>query len=188
MTAAKLRLAIVGCGDVLYRHYLPALEALGDRVTIRALVDPRSNAAAAAADAVRAWSPAAAPFTDLDVMLRRDDVDAAIDLTPAPRHGEVNQAILEAGLHLYSEKPLASSVADADRLIATAAERGVVFLCAPGSAATKRFRWMAEVIASGRYGSPTLAVAHHADPGPAAWREYTGDPSPFYRAGVGPVF
>jgi predicted dehydrogenase len=29
---------------------------------------------------------------------------------------------------------------------------------------------------------------HHADPGPAAWREYTGDPTPFYREGVGPVF
>ena len=34
----------------------------------------------------------------------------------------------------------------------------------------------------------TLEVAHHADPGPAAWREYTGDPRPFYREGVGPVF
>ncbi len=31
-------------------------------------------------------------------------------------------------------------------------------------------------------------MTHHADPGPAAWREYTGDPSPFYREGVGPVF
>jgi predicted dehydrogenase len=34
----------------------------------------------------------------------------------------------------------------------------------------------------------TLAVAQHADPGPAAWLEYTGDPTPFYREGVGPVF
>ena len=186
-TTAKQRLAIVGCGDVLYRHYLPALAALGDRVAVRALVDPRPNAAAAAAESIRAWSPGAATFTDLDEMLRAADVDAAIDLTPAPQHGGVNQAILDAGLHLYSEKPLAGSVADADRLIATAAEREVLFLCAPGSAATRRFRWLAEVIVSGRYGSPTLAVAHHADPGPAAWREYTGNPSLFYREGVGPV-
>jgi predicted dehydrogenase len=121
-------------------------------------------------------------------MLRSGDVDAAIDLTPAPHHGAVNQMLLDAGLHLYSEKPLASSVADADRLIATAARTSVIFMCAPGSAATKRFRWLGELVASGRYGSPTLAVAHHADPGPAAWREYTGDPSPFYREGVGPVF
>ena len=45
-----------------------------------------------------------------------------------------------------------------------------------------------DLIGSGEYGHPTLAVAHHADPGPAAWREYTGDPTSFYRAGVGPVF
>jgi predicted dehydrogenase len=91
-------------------------------------------------------------------------------------------------LHLYSEKPLAGSVAEADRLIVTAARNGVTCMCAPGSAATKRFRWLAGLIAAGTYGSPTLAVAHHADPGPAAWREYTGDPRPFYREGVGPVF
>ena len=187
MTEGTLRLAIVGCGDVLYRHYLPALAAL-DGVAVRALVDPRPGAADAAAAQIDGWSPGASAFTDLDEMLRAGGVDGAIDLTPAPGHGAVNQAILDAGLHLYSEKPLASSVADADRLIETAAQSGVMFLCAPGSAATKRFRWLGEVIASGRYGSPTLAVAHHADPGPAAWREYTGNPTPFYREGVGPVF
>ena len=31
-------------------------------------------------------------------------------------------------------------------------------------------------------------MAHHADAGPASWREYTGDPRPFHREGVGPVF
>ena len=184
----RIRLAIVGCGDVAYRHYLPALERLADRVSIEALVDPRPGAAGAAAAAIAGWSRGAAAHEHIDAMLADGGVDAAIDLTPAPRHGRVNQAILDAGLHLYSEKPLASSVAEADRLIATAADRGVLFLCAPGSAATKRFRWLRDVIASGRFGSATLAVAHHADPGPAAWREYTGDPSPFYREGVGPVF
>jgi len=188
MTAPKLRLAIVGCGDVAARHYFPALQARADRVTIAAVVDPRPGAAEGAAAAIATWSPGAMPFTDLDAMLDHGGIDAAIDLTPAPRHGSINAAILDAGIHLYSEKPLASSVAEADRLIATAAGRGVRFLCAPGSAATERFRWLRAVIASGRFGSPTLVVAHHADPGPAAWREYTGDPTPFYREGVGPVF
>ncbi|MGZ6339398.1 MAG: Gfo/Idh/MocA family protein, partial [Candidatus Limnocylindrales bacterium] len=51
-----------------------------------------------------------------------------------------------------------------------------------------RFRWLGEVVASGRLGPLTLAVAQHADTGPATWREYTGDPTPFYAKGVGPVF
>ena len=184
----KLRLAIVGTGDVAYRHYLPALEGLADQVAITAFVDPRPGAAERAATTVLAWAPAAATYTDLDAMLGDGVAEAAINLAPAPQHGRVNAAILEAGLHLYSEKPLAGSVAEADQLIAKAAERGVRFLCAPGVAVTGRFRWLAELIASGRYGRPTLAVTHHADPGPAAWREYTGDPTPFYREGVGPVF
>ncbi len=184
----KIRLAIVGAGDVAYRHYLPALEPLTEQVAITAFVDPRPGAAERAASHVAAWSPGAASYTDLDAMLTDGVAEAAIDLAPAPQHGPVNAAILEAGLHLYSEKPPAATVAEADRLIATARDRGVRFLCAPGVAVTARFRWLAELIASGRYGAPTLAVTHHADPGPAAWREYTGDPTPFYREGVGPVF
>jgi predicted dehydrogenase len=184
----KLRLAIVGTGDVLYRHYLPALETLVDRVAITAFVDPQPGAAEKATTSVAGWSPGAVAYLDLDEMLGDRVAEAAIDLVPAPRHGPVNQAILDAGLHLYSEKPLAGSVAEADRLIETAAAHGVRFLCAPGVAVTNRFRWLADLIASGRYGRPTLAVTHHADPGPAAWREYTGDPTPFYREGVGPVF
>jgi predicted dehydrogenase len=184
----KIRLAIVGTGDVAYRHYLPALETLADEVAITAFVDPRPGAAERAAAAVASWSPGATAYLELDAMLADGVADAAIDLAPAPRHGPINAAILEAGLHLYSEKPLAASVPEADRLIATAARWGVRFLCAPGVAVTTRTRWLLELIASGRYGQPTLAVTHHADPGPAAWREYTGDPTPFYREGVGPVF
>jgi len=121
-------------------------------------------------------------------MLERDELDGVFNLTPAPVHGAVNRAILEAGVACYSEKPIAASLPEADALIALAAERGVPLLCATGSAVTNRMRWLKELADSGRLGAPTLAVAHHADAGPAAWREYTGDPTPFYREGVGPVF
>ena len=187
MTQDRLRLAIVGCGDVAYRHYLPALAGLAGVVEIRAFVDPRPGAARRAADTVREWSPNAVAYEDLEAMLRAGDAQAAIDLTPAPLHAEVTQACLAAALDVYSEKPLAGTLADADRLIATAAERGVRLLCAPGVAVTERTRWLSDVAASGRFGPPTLVVAHHADPGPAAWRAYTSDPSVFYRDGVGPL-
>ena len=53
---------------------------------------------------------------------------------------------------------------------------------------TRRVRWMKAIVDSGRLGPLTLAVAQHADTGPATWREYTGDPTVFYGRGVGPVF
>jgi predicted dehydrogenase len=188
MPSDRIRLAVIGCGDVADRHYLPALEGLADRVVITGLVDPRPDAAERAAASVAGWSPGARSYPRVEGMLEAGDADAAINLTPAPLHGAVNALCLDGGLHLYSEKPLAASLDEADRLIATATDRGLMFLCAPGEAVTERTRWLGELIATRRFGSPTLVVTHHADPGPAAWREYTGDPTPFYREGVGPLF
>ena len=183
----RLRIGIVGCGDVAHRWYLPALAEIPDRVEIAACCDPRLEAGEAVAAAVRTWSPGTTVHTDLDAFLAGSDLDAVINLSPAPAHASVSLPCLEAGLHVYSEKPLAATLAEADRLIETARARDLLLLCAPGVAVTHRFRWLAEIVTSGRYGPLSLAVAHHADPGPAGWREYTGDPSVFYREGVGPL-
>jgi len=121
-------------------------------------------------------------------MLGDQQLDGVFNLTPAPLHGAVNEVILDNGVALFSEKPIAGGLAAADALIALAKERGVLFQAATGSAVTGRIRWLRDLASSGALGKPTLAVAHHADPGPAAWREYTGDPTPFYREGVGPLF
>jgi predicted dehydrogenase len=184
----RLRIGIVGCGDVARRHYLPALRSRSDRVAITALADPDPAATAAVGTALAEWSPEPATYRSAESMLEAASLDAVVDLAPGPLHGAVNRAILEAGVACYSEKPVASSLSDADALIGIAARTGATFLVAPGSAASARVRWLRDLAASGELGAPTLAVAHHADPGPAAWREYTGDPTPFYREGVGPVF
>jgi predicted dehydrogenase len=183
---SRVRVAVVGCGDVAFRRYLPTLVDLGGAVEIVACVDPRPDAAARAASA--AGSARARPFTDLPTALEAAAADALVNLTPAPLHAAITTDALEAGLHVYSEKPIAGTLADADRLVDLARERGRLLLVAPGSAATRRVRWLAEIVRSGRFGPLTLAVAHHADSGPATWREYTGDPTVFYGPGVGPVF
>jgi predicted dehydrogenase len=184
----RIRIAVVGCGDVARRRYLPALAALADRVEILACVDRQRGSADDAVARVSAWSPSAHAYADIADAVSTERLDAVVNITPAPVHAGVSQACLEADLHVYSEKPIAGSLADADRLIATAAERGLLLLCAPGVAVTRRFRWLAEITASDRLGRLTLAVAHHADTGPATWREYSGDPTVFYGPGVGPVF
>jgi len=186
--ANRLRIGIVGCGDVAHRHYLPGLASMADELEITAVTDPKPGAAEALAAAVVSWSPRTQSYTDLSEMLARERLDGVFDLTPAPLHGRVNRAILEAGVACYSEKPIAASVAEATELIELAHARRLALLCATGDAVTSRFRWLKALADSGELGSPTLAVAHHADAGPAAWGEYTGDPTPFYREGVGPVF
>ena len=161
---------------------------MGEHVKVVAVADPRPGAGESVAAAVASWSPGTTVYRDIGDMLEHEQLDGVFDLTPAPLHGAVNRAILDAGVACYSEKPIASSIPEADGLIALGGERKVLLLCAPGTAVTERFRWLKELVESGRLGRPTLAAAHHADAGPAAWREYTGDPTPFYREGVGPVF
>jgi predicted dehydrogenase len=185
---ARPRIGIVGCGDVAHRHYLPGIASMRDRVEVAALADQQSGRASELAEAVADWSPAASIHREVDELLAAGPLDGVFNLTPAPHHAAVNRAILAAGVACFSEKPLASTLAEANELITLANEGRTLLLCAPGSAVTGRIRWLRDLATSGRLGRPTLAVAHHADAGPAAWREYTGDPTPFYREGVGPVF
>jgi predicted dehydrogenase len=184
----KLRIGVIGCGDVAHRHYFPALQRLADRVEVAGCCDSNAEAAERTATEMRSWSPDATAYTDAGRMLAEARLDAAIVLTPAPLHARFSQLCLDAGVAVYSEKPIAETIAEADRLIETAARQHRLLLCAPGVAATRRFQWLSDIVASGRFGKLSLAVAHHADSGPATWREYTGDPTVFYGPGVGPVF
>ncbi|MFL5777658.1 MAG: Gfo/Idh/MocA family protein [Chloroflexota bacterium] len=188
MSNVRRGFAIVGAGDVAHRRYLPALRRLADRVEIAAIVDPRDGAADAAVESIADWSPGAASCRDLADLDGLSGLDAAVDLTPAPLHGATNERLLDTGLHVYSEKPIASDLPQADRLIDLARRTDRLLLCAPGTAATSRFRWLVDFAADHELGRPSLVVGQHADPGPAAWREYTGDPTPFYGPGIGPVF
>lgn len=176
-------LGVVGCGDVAFRSYLPGLQMVEGRARLVACSDPQLDRARAAA----ALSNGAEAYGSLDAFLEHPGLDAVVNLTPAPLHRDVNMRALEAGFHVYSEKPLAGTVEEASALIEMAESRDRLLLCAPAVMATARFGWLHGEIQRGRIGTPTLAVGHLATMGPAAWREYTGDPRVFYGPGVGPL-
>lgn len=178
-----LDLAVVGCGDVAFRTYFAGLAPIADRARVVACYDPTQERAERAA----ALFPGAAVYRDYPALLGHGGVDAILNFTPAPLHREVSGAALEAGLHVYSEKPLAGTLDDARALTGLAEERGKLLLCAPAVMATRKFRWLKDVIAAGRLGRLTLAVGQLANMGPAGWRAYTGDPRVFYGPGVGPL-
>jgi predicted dehydrogenase len=90
----RLRVAIVGCGDVAQRWYLPALSELTERVELVACCDSRPEAAEQLALRAAAWWPEVTSHADLPGMFASSQLDAAFTLTPAPRHAEVTQACL----------------------------------------------------------------------------------------------
>ncbi len=176
-------LGVIGCGDVAFRTYLPGLAPLRERARVVACFDARPDRAEAAARLF----PEARAFGTLGELLGSTAPDAVVNLTPAPVHAEVTAQALEAGCHVYSEKPLAATVEEAGELIELAEARGKLLLCAPAVMATTRFAWIRELISAGRIGRPSLAVGQLGTMGPAAWREYTGDPAVHYGSGVGPL-
>lgn len=178
-----IKLGIVGCGDVAFRTYFPGLERLAGQAIVAACCDGQIDRAERAAAAF----PGARAYASYEELLHDGTIDGIINLTPAPFHHEVNAAALEAGLHVFTEKPLAGTIEQCDALIALAERMRRVLLCAPAIMATPRFRWLREIVAAGRIGRPTLATAQMANMGPAAWRDYTGDPAVFYGSGVGPL-
>lgn len=64
----------------------------------------------------------------LDDLLADPELDAIALATPVPTHAELAVAVLRAGKHCFVEKPLAQSVADAERAVAAAAEAGKVLM------------------------------------------------------------
>ena len=62
---------------------------------------------------------ATARFTaDLGDLLADPDLDAVVLATPVPTHGALAERVLRAGKHCFVEKPLAQSVAEAERVVA----------------------------------------------------------------------
>ena len=77
------------------------------------------------------WQPAfpGTRFTaDLDDLLGDDTLDAVVLATPVPSHGPLAERVLDAGKHCFVEKPLAQSVAEAERAVAAAERAGRVLM------------------------------------------------------------
>ncbi len=85
----------------------------------------------ASAEARERWQPSfpAARFTaELDELLGDPELDAVVLATPVPTHGPLAERVLAAGKHCFVEKPLAASVAEAERAVAAAEEAGRVLM------------------------------------------------------------
>jgi predicted dehydrogenase len=119
-----MRIAIVGCGFVadyyvrtLQNH--PELELIGimDRVPERAAHFSKYHSLPI--------------YNTLEELLQDDRVQIVLNLTNPRNHYEVSKQCLEAGKHVYSEKPLAMDVAEAEELVVMAEQRGLYISSAP---------------------------------------------------------
>ncbi|WP_138469548.1 Gfo/Idh/MocA family protein [Poseidonocella sp. HB161398] len=168
-----LGIGIIGCG-VISDIYMKNC-AVFPQIRLAAVADLRAEAAAAKG------AEYGVPAVTVDELLKREDVDIVLNLTIPQAHVEVGLMALEAGKHVYAEKPLAGSVADGRRLVEAAAARGLRAGSAPDTFLGGSHQTARALLDTGRIGKPTAGTAVMMVAGHERWH-----PNPdFYYAGEG---
>lgn len=121
----------------------------------------------------------------VDALLASVDVDIILNLTVPDAHAEVSLAALAAGKHVYSEKPLATTLADGLRIVALARQRGLRVGAAPDTVLGPGVQEARRLIDAGAIGRPVMGVATVLSHGMEHWHP---NPAFFFQPGAGPVF
>ncbi len=176
-----LRVGVLGAGMIatISYGYLPHLAKIRDRVEVTAIADRHLEKARAVADMYGIAQVAGS----LDELLTLD-VDAVVNLLPGPAHYAASKRILESGRHLVTEKPIASSLAEADELLDIADRSGLYLISAPADMLASEWRRARDLVARGAIGKVAFARVQSSHAG-AAGLSWPVDPAPFYREGVG---
>jgi predicted dehydrogenase len=158
-----VRVAMVGCGTVARLLHLPGLRAAGADVVAFAS-RRRSSAEAAAAE----WGGGAV-VDDWRDAVARDDVDAVTVCSPNAFHAEQAVAAARAGKHVLVEKPIATTLAEADAMVAAARDAGVVLMTAHNLRFAAPFVAAAGVVAGGGVGDVVGVRVAFGHAGPQHW-------------------
>jgi myo-inositol 2-dehydrogenase/D-chiro-inositol 1-dehydrogenase len=118
---AALKIGLIGCGDIARLVHLDILRRLPDAELV-ALAEPDPQRRADAAER----APEAVAFAGYEDLLEMPEVEAVVICLPNALHAEAAVAALEQGKHIYLEKPLATSLHEARRVLAAWRAAGVV--------------------------------------------------------------
>lgn len=176
--AKPVKVGIIGCGNIsaAYLRNGETFEIL-DFIACADIVLERAQERAAEFGVPMACSP--------EELLADPEIEMVINLTIPAVHGEVGMAALDAGKHVYSEKPLTITREDGRRLLESAQAKGLRVGSAPDTFLGGGLQTCRKVIDDGEIGDPIAATAFMLGHGMEAWHP---DPYFFYQPGAGPMF
>ncbi len=141
-----IRLAIIGCGAIVEKVRLPALRECGEFEVV-ALVDPNSDRAVALVD------DSGRPAIHTDISRLPDGIEAALVATPNHLHAAQAIQLLERGIHVCVEKPLAPHAEDCRRMIEAARAQGCVLMTVLDRRYRPQYLQVRRLITSGALGA-----------------------------------
>ncbi|WP_460798665.1 Gfo/Idh/MocA family protein [Microbacterium sp. GXF0217] len=173
-----LRVAVIGAGFIS-DQYLRNLTSFPD-IDVRGIGDRDPDRARAQAE-LHGLNYGGT----VDEVLGDDDVELVINLTIPAAHVPVSLAILDAGKHVWTEKPLAIDRDGGKSVIDRAADLGLRVGSAPDTILGQGIQSAHRLLASGAIGEPVSATTMMQDPGIESWHP---NPSFLYARGAGPIF
>ena len=144
--ADPVRIAIVGCGAIAQLGHLPGAMA-SDAVTVTCLIDQDEERARAMAQQF------GIPQVATQIDAAADHAEAAVVALPPHLHRMAAETLLGGGLHVLMEKPLATSLADCDAMLAAAKAANRVLAVAMMRRFAPSARYLKAAIASGMLGT-----------------------------------
>ena len=146
-----INVAIIGAGILGSRHARVFYEQPDAHLAAVVDVNP------ARADIAQKFG--AQFYTDLNTMLKSEAVDAVAIATPDHLHREPVLAALNAGKHVFFEKPLATSLADARAITNAAAQSGRIVMVNYSQRFVTEHVWLKHVVADGLIGRPQMVIS-----------------------------
>jgi predicted dehydrogenase len=95
----------------------------------------------------------------LAALLARDDIDGIVVTAPNDQHAPIIETAAAAGKHVYTEKPVAVSLADVRRIRQAVTGAGIVFACGHSARRLSGLREMKRILGSGAAGTPSMVEA-----------------------------
>lgn len=141
-TANSVRAAIVGTGYIAEFHARAIQQTKG--VELAAACDPNLSRAQHFA---ATWNIPVA-FESLESMLQDAKIDCIHILTPPDQHFDLAKTALQSGIHVFLEKPMCTSVAEADELVQLAQQKGLYLGVSHNFLFTDAFERLRQVVNS----------------------------------------
>ncbi|WHZ56032.1 Gfo/Idh/MocA family protein [Metabacillus hrfriensis] len=174
----KVKVGIIGCGNIsdIYFKNCSSYKSL-EVIACADLDVEKAKQKAKLYNIKRAYH--------VDEILSDTEVQMIINLTIPAAHAEVCIASLEAGKHVYVEKPLAVSLEDGKKMLDLAEKKGLLLGGAPDTFLGGGLQTCRKLIDDGEIGKPVAATAFMMCHGHESWHP---NPDFYYQQGGGPMF
>jgi myo-inositol 2-dehydrogenase / D-chiro-inositol 1-dehydrogenase len=162
---SELKIGVIGCGQIATIAHIPHLSR-DPQAKIVALAD------ADPAELAHARVPGASRFTEWRDLIASGEVDAVVIALPTHMHAEAALAAFAAGLHVYLEKPIASSIDDAVAIAEAWRQSGMIGAIGYNYRFNPLYSKLAHLVQSGSIGRPVDAATVFNTPSSAlnTWR------------------